>query len=106
MVNRVLLRDFEVSEVDLERELMEQLGGPSEEAMPLIYVGQGQEFEPNKVIIGKVRDIDDDFVLVDVGYKSEGIIPATSGKKATQSPRRSARHSGSSSKTVADDDAA
>ena len=29
----------------------------------------------NQIVEGKVLRIDDDFVLVDVGYKSEGIIP-------------------------------
>ena len=42
----------------------------------------GGELAVNKIIDGKILRIDDDFVLVDVGYKSEGIIPATSGKKA------------------------
>ena len=95
MVNRVLLRDFEVSEADLERELMDQLGAPSEEALPHFYVGQGQEFEPNKVITGRVRDIHDNLVVVDVGYNPAnpvivGMWASTSRQSAGAVPASSA----------------
>src|SRR5207244_2150856 len=36
---------------------------------------KGGDVGPNQIVEGRVLRIDDDFVLVDVGYKSEGIIP-------------------------------
>ncbi len=74
MVNRNLLRDFDVADEELDREIQEALGAPAHEALPRVYIEQHQEFEPNKIVIGKVRAIFDNDVIIDVGYKSEGII--------------------------------
>lgn len=74
MVNRNLIRDFEIEEQDIER-AFSSFGVSAEEALPSIYVDQQQEFDPNKVVVGKVRELHDNDVVVDVGYKSEGIIP-------------------------------
>ena len=74
MVNRNLIRDFEVEEQDIEQ-AFSAFGMPAEEALPNIYVDQQQDFDPNKVVVGKVREVHDNDVVVDVGYKSEGIIP-------------------------------
>ena len=67
MVNRNLIRDFDVSDDELEKEIWASLGAPSEEALPQLYVAQDQEFEPNKIVTGKVREIRDDEVVIDVG---------------------------------------
>jgi small subunit ribosomal protein S1 len=68
MVNRNLVREFDVSEDDwnaaIGDALPEDLGWLA-----------GGDVGPNQIVEGKVLRIDDDFVLVDVGYKSEGIIP-------------------------------
>ncbi|MFT3881641.1 MAG: 30S ribosomal protein S1 [Gemmatales bacterium] len=74
MVNRNLIRDFEIEEQDIEA-AFSSFGVSAEEALPSIYVDQQQEFDPNKVVVGKVRELHDNDVVVDVGYKSEGIIP-------------------------------
>lgn len=74
MVNRNLIRDFEIEEQDIEQAFA-GFGMSAEEALPSIYVDQQQEFDPNKVVVGKIREIHDNDVVVDVGYKSEGIIP-------------------------------
>ncbi|MCA9248136.1 MAG: S1 RNA-binding domain-containing protein, partial [Planctomycetales bacterium] len=68
MVNRNLIREFEVSEDDWA----EALGAAIEDApdlMPSIEVGV------NQIVEGKILRVDNEFVLVDVGYKSEGTIP-------------------------------
>ncbi len=74
MVNRNLVRDFDVSDAELDYQIEQSLGAPADEALPPIYIGQDQEFEPNKIISGKVRIIIEDEVVIDVGYKSEGIV--------------------------------
>lgn len=74
MVNRNLIRDFDIEENDIEQAFA-GFGMSAEEALPSIYVDQQQEFDPNKVVVGKIREIHDNDVVVDVGYKSEGIIP-------------------------------
>ncbi|MCC7476349.1 MAG: 30S ribosomal protein S1 [Pirellulales bacterium] len=68
MVNRNLIREFDVSEEDF--------GIAIGDALPddMTWLS-GQEVGPDQIVEGRVLRVDDDFVLVDVGYKSEGIIP-------------------------------
>ena len=71
MVNRNLIRGLDLSDAEWEQELSEALeGNPPED----IDWG-GQEVALNKIVEGRVLRIDGDYVLVDVGYKSEGLIP-------------------------------
>ncbi|HMP60460.1 MAG TPA: 30S ribosomal protein S1 [Gemmatales bacterium] len=74
MVNRNLIRDFDVSDDEIEREIQASLGAPADEALPLAYVTQEQEFDTNKIVVGTVREIRDDEVFIDIGYKSDGYI--------------------------------
>src|SRR5579885_1222011 len=67
MVNRNLLRQYDLPQNE-ELELEGLFGTdwlPPEE----------QQFEVNKIVTGRVRRVTDDAVVVDVGYKSEGLIP-------------------------------
>jgi hypothetical protein len=93
MVNRNLIREFDVT--DEEEQAAIGLASPDE--LEMDWLG-GDDVTANQIVEGKVLRIDEEFVLVDVGYKSEGIIPATNGKKGTNCPR-SARRSACSSKT-------
>ncbi len=68
MVNRNLVREFDVSEEDWNV----AIGDALPEDMDWL---KGGDVGPNQIVEGKVLRIDDDFILVDVGYKSEGIIP-------------------------------
>ena len=68
MVNRNLIREFDVSEEDWSQAIGEV--SPEE-----IYWEEGHEVGVNQIVDGTVLRVDDDFVLVDVGYKSEGSIP-------------------------------
>jgi small subunit ribosomal protein S1 len=68
MVNRNLIREFDVSEDDWNI----AIGDALPDDMDWL---KGGDVGPNQIVEGKVLRIDDDFILVDVGYKSEGIIP-------------------------------
>ncbi len=68
MVNRNLIREFDVSDEDWNI----AIGDALPEDMGWL---KGGDVGPNQIVEGRVLRIDDDFVLVDVGYKSEGIIP-------------------------------
>src|SRR3954469_571620 len=70
MVNRNLIREFDVSEESDEWNIA--IGDALPEDMGWI---KGGDVGPNQIVEGKVLRVDDDFILVDVGYKSEGIIP-------------------------------
>ena len=70
MVNRNLVRGLDLSEEEWEHELQSALEGtPPEE----IDWG-GDEIAVNQIVEGRVLRVEGDFVLVDVGYKSEGMI--------------------------------
>ncbi len=75
MVNRNLLRQFDLSEEDLEQQLAEAMGLETYDPNhPVIIFGE-EEFDANAIIKGRVLNIVGDEVVVDVGYKSEGVIP-------------------------------
>ncbi len=70
MVNRNLIRGLDLSEEEWQHELDAALDGvPAEE-----IAWTTQEMELNKIVEGRVLRVEGDVVLVDVGYKSEGII--------------------------------
>src|SRR5215468_343832 len=76
MVNRNLLRQFDLSDNELRQELhdafnLPETGADVEQWLP----PEEQNFEVNKIVTGRVVNIVGDDVVVDVGYKSEGIIP-------------------------------
>jgi small subunit ribosomal protein S1 len=71
MVNRNLIRGLDLSEEEWQEEFAAALEGtPADE----IDWGGG-EVSVNEIVQGRVLRVEGDFVLVDVGYKSEGIIP-------------------------------
>jgi small subunit ribosomal protein S1 len=76
MVNRNLLHQFDLPEADLQHELEAAFNRPDTGGTVDVWLeDQKQEFEVNKIVTGRVVNIINDDVVVDVGYKSEGIIP-------------------------------
>ena len=71
MVNRNLIRGLEVSDDELEQAFEAAMDGGSPEDFDF---GGGQ-ISVNQILDGRILRVDDEFVLVDVGYKSEGQIP-------------------------------
>ncbi len=68
MVNRNLIREFDVSEEDWEAaigELATDEGG----WLDTEYI------DVNQIVKGQIIRVDNEFVLIDVGYKSEGTVP-------------------------------
>lgn len=77
MKQKDLVKQYSISLEDLEKELAEAMQDVSSEHMPTLYEESTKEFEPDKIVQGKVLNINGDTVVVDVGYKSEGEIPAS-----------------------------
>ena len=72
MVNRNLLRQYELA----DDEMLQELNAAFDQDVTKKWLpDQEQEFEVNKIITGKVLNVVGEEVWVDVGYKSEGIIP-------------------------------
>jgi small subunit ribosomal protein S1 len=74
MVNRNLLREYDLAEVDLQKELQAAFQTPDAGGIDDWLPTEEQEFEINKIVKGRVVNVTDGSVIVDVGYKSEGII--------------------------------
>jgi len=70
MVNRNLIRTLDLSEEEWQQELNEAL----EAVLPEELDWGTQEVAVNQIVQGRVLRTEGDVVLVDVGYKSEGII--------------------------------
>jgi len=77
MVDRNLIREFNIDEGELERALGESLGEvPGDDAqMDALYDARARSFDVNQIVDGIILRVDGDEVLVDIGYKSEGIVP-------------------------------
>jgi small subunit ribosomal protein S1 len=69
MVNRNLLRKNDLPEQDMQKELDAVFG--EQEWYPM----DERDFEINNLINGKVVAVMGDEVVVDIGYKSEGVLP-------------------------------
>ena len=70
LVNRNLIRELELGD-ELDQELELAMAG----AVDGEYSVGTSTLAVNSVLLGKILRVDDEFVLVDVGYKSEGHIP-------------------------------
>ena len=72
MVNRTLIRSLE--DDLLEQELDSLFGDTAEEFILEHLEDANRQFDVNQIIEGKIVEINDEFVIVDVGFKSEGAI--------------------------------
>ncbi len=75
MVNRNLLRQFDLSEEDLQTELAAAFNTPTYDANHYWLPAEEAEYTVNKIVDGRVLNLVGDEVWVDIGYKSEGVIP-------------------------------
>jgi small subunit ribosomal protein S1 len=73
MVNRNLLRSLDDESIEQQLAIL----SPAEQTEELLMDALEQEqqvFDVNKIVQGRVVEINDEWVLVDVGFKSEGTI--------------------------------
>ena len=70
MVDRNLIRSLDLSEEDWQIELNDAMEGNRPEDLDWTT----REMDLNQIVQGRVLRVEGDVVLVDVGYKSEGII--------------------------------
>jgi len=77
MVKKKLLKKFEIKPEELEAAIEESLSEESLEDLSVLYEESIKHFNVDTIIKGKVLKVLGSEVLVDIGYKSEGVIPAT-----------------------------
>ncbi len=74
MVNRNLIRSLE-SDEDIHSAFETAVMEIQDQAELVDLISADQDYEVNKIVDGRVIRIEEDCVLVDVGFKSEGTIP-------------------------------
>jgi small subunit ribosomal protein S1 len=71
MVDRNLLREFDINDDELTAVVVREDGvNPLDQ-----FLETGQSFEIGRIVSGRVVEVVGDQVVVDVGYKSEGLVP-------------------------------
>jgi small subunit ribosomal protein S1 len=75
MATNELVKRLDLPEDELDRRVREALGGADDEQIARLYEESVKNFEPDQILTGKVLSITGDDVIVDIGYKSEGIVP-------------------------------
>ena len=94
MVDRNLLREFDITEDELNSAVADVMGDGDLEAA----LGAGQSFEIGSIVSGVVIETVGDDVIVDIGYKSEGLRPPSMNGKTASRTRIMATSSRSCSK--------
>ena len=75
MVDRLILDDMNVPAADIEREIEEVMSDPELGDLTKAIDESIKNFEAGSIIKGRVINVIGDDVIIDVGYKSEGLIP-------------------------------
>jgi len=73
MVNRTLIRNLEIDN-ELEDLFHKSVEGIDDEGQWVTPPGNEADFDVNKIVEGKILRIAEDQALVDIGFKSEGLI--------------------------------
>jgi small subunit ribosomal protein S1 len=71
MVDRNLLREFHIDEAELDAVIAASFPDFAEED---IYHEQAQAYDLNQILTGTIVRVDNEEVVVDIGYKSEGVV--------------------------------
>jgi small subunit ribosomal protein S1 len=86
MVNRNLIRSLEDDSISAELDLM----FPIEESDTLLLDSLqdvDRQFDVNQIVEGRIVDINDEFVIVDIGFKSEGAIHRNEWEEGEEPPQ-------------------
>jgi small subunit ribosomal protein S1 len=70
-----LLKQFAIDPERLDREVQEALAGTTDSQVSHLYEESVKDFAIDTVVKGRVIKVLNNEVLVDVGYKSEGVVP-------------------------------
>jgi len=70
-----------------EDELARMFEGSSEERFLDFLEDANKQFDVNQIVEGKIVEINEEFVVVDVGFKSEGAIPKNEWEEGEEPPQ-------------------
>jgi small subunit ribosomal protein S1 len=77
MVDRNLIREFQIDDSELDATFGDSLKEleDAEHQMDLVYDEKARTFDVNQIVTGIVLSVAEGEILVDIGYKSEGMVP-------------------------------
>ena len=75
MIDETLIASLGIGDADAEALLLEALGDRARDGMDSLLDERVEELSPGKLIKGKIIGFSGDDVVVEVGLKSEGLIP-------------------------------
>ncbi|MBI5359100.1 MAG: 30S ribosomal protein S1 [Planctomycetes bacterium] len=75
MISNELLKELGINEEDIEKEVSQIIGTTDEAAMAKLYDESIKDFEVDTILKGKILNIVGKDVIIDIGYKSEGVVP-------------------------------
>lgn len=90
MVDRNLIREFQVDDDELNAALGGELGDwivEEDDKMDRVYDKTSSPFDVNEIVEGVVLSVEGDEVLVDIGYKSEGMVPLYEWAEDEEQPK-------------------
>jgi small subunit ribosomal protein S1 len=85
MVNRNLIRSLE-NDPELNALFEKEIETVNDAESMLATIEQEADFDINTIVDGKILRVDDDTVLIDVGFKSEGTIPRNEWDDSEEPP--------------------
>lgn len=77
MVDKSIFLDFEIDEQAIDLEIVQALGTSDANDMTSVIDETIGNFEPGKIMIGKIVNQIGDDVIIEVGLKSEGVVSST-----------------------------
>jgi small subunit ribosomal protein S1 len=87
MVNRTLIRNLELDDNELDALFNREVSSIDEEGSWVTPPGNEHDFDVNKIVEGRVLRINEENALVDIGFKSEGLIPLSEWDEGEPPPQ-------------------
>ncbi len=75
MVNKLVLEEYDIKQEEIERELEEIIGSDSLEKIEAVFDTSIKNFDLGTILKGRILGVIGNNVILDTGYKSEGIVP-------------------------------
>ncbi|MGR3292966.1 MAG: 30S ribosomal protein S1 [Candidatus Scalindua sp.] len=75
MVNKLVLEQYDIKQEEIEKELEEIVGSDSLEKIEAAFDTSIKNFDLGTILRGRVLGVIGNNVILDTGYKSEGIVP-------------------------------
>ncbi|GAX61064.1 30S ribosomal protein S1 [Candidatus Scalindua japonica] len=75
MVNKLVLEQYDIKQDEIEKELEEIIGSDSLEKIEAAFDTSIKNFDLGTILSGRILGVIGNNVILDTGYKSEGIVP-------------------------------